>query len=153
MLARGKATSADGVAVWRVIERRTKQLGMPVMLVTTREYRPKEASALPWVRIEENKKHIHYMVECIRRLPDKAPGVVGSVILLDMTKFKVSNLIPYVSTASCSARRVIRAGWAPSSRTSPPTSRSYGGSPRRGSALDIKSKIVFPPATSTTPTR
>ena len=32
------------------------------MLVTTREFRPKEALRCQ-VRIEENKKHIHYMVE------------------------------------------------------------------------------------------
>ena len=147
VLARGKLTSADGVNGWRVIERRTKQLGMPVMLVTTREFRPKEASALPWVRIEENKKHIHYMVEeCIRRLPDKAPGVVGSVILLDMTKFKVSNLIPYVKDGImlCQKSYPCRLG-AVVAYNLPAYFPLVWRIASPWFNEDIKSKIVFPP--------
>ena len=122
------------------------------MLVTTREVPTKEASALPWVRIEENKKHIHYMVEeCIRRLPDKAPGVVGSVILLDMTKFKVSNLIPYVKDGImlCQKSYPCRLG-AVVAYNLPAYFPLVWRIASPWFNEDIKSKIVFPPTAAPT---
>jgi len=139
--------ATTGIRGWSVLERSSRQLHMPVTLVTTRAWRPAHTSALRWRSVEENMRHINFfMEEMVRRMPRRPRGVTGAIMMLDMTGFKTSLLVPYVrdGVALCQKHYPCRLG-AVVAFNLPSYFPLIWRIVSPWFNDDIRSKIVFPP--------